>query len=164
MTKGLLLKRDTVIDTAVNAAPSSAKKSSGEGDPEMHQTKKINQWHHGGECARHHASPHAAAGTGSWCICRLGLPGRGEIQEHKHQPNWYVAMMPSKRKALEVTTPMDAILVQLEKTKASMRAKVEHPFRDIGKFGYVKVKYWGLAKNTVNLMLLFAQLQSAQQR
>lgn len=43
MTKGLLLKRDTVIDTAVNAAPSSTKKSSGEGDPEMHRTKKGNQ-------------------------------------------------------------------------------------------------------------------------
>lgn len=93
-----------------------------------------------------------------------GVEKQEEIQVRKHQPNWYEAMMPSKRKALEVTTPMDAILVQLEKTKASMRAKVEHPFRVIGKFGYVKVKYWGLAKNTVNLMLLFAQLQSAQKR
>jgi IS5 family transposase len=87
---------------------------------------------------------------------------REEILERKHQPNWYEAMMPSKRKALEVNTPMDAILEQLEKTKASMRAKVEHPFLVIKRqFGYTKVKYRGLAKNTVNLMLLFAQLQSA---
>lgn len=66
-------------------------------------------------------------------------------------------MMPSKRKALQANTQMGAILEQLEKTKASMRAKVEHPFRVIKRqFGYVKVKYRGLAKNTANLMTLFA--------
>jgi MFS superfamily sulfate permease-like transporter len=49
------------------------------------------------------------------------------------------------------------ILDKLEKTKASIRAKVEHPFRVIKRqFGYVKVKYRGLAKNTANLMTLFA--------
>jgi len=50
-----------------------------------------------------------------------------------------------------------AILDQLEQTKARIRAKVEHPFRVIKRqFGYVKVKYRGLAKNTANLMTLFA--------
>jgi transposase, IS5 family len=66
-------------------------------------------------------------------------------------------MMPSKRKVLDQTTALGAILEKLEKTKASMRAKVEHPFRVIKRqFGYVKVKYRGLAKNTANLMTLFA--------
>jgi hypothetical protein len=52
---------------------------------------------------------------------------------------------------------MGAILDKLERTKASIRAKVEHPFRVIKRqFGYVKVKYRGLAKNTANLMTLFA--------
>jgi IS5 family transposase len=66
-------------------------------------------------------------------------------------------MMPGKRKALKKDTPMGAILDKLEQTKARIRAKVEHPFRVIKRqFGYVKVKYRGLAKNTTNVMTLFA--------
>jgi IS5 family transposase len=66
-------------------------------------------------------------------------------------------MMPGKRRAIEEDTPMGAILDKLEQTKARIRAKVEHPFRVIKRqFGYVKVKYRGLAKNTANLMTLFA--------
>jgi IS5 family transposase len=45
--KGLLLKSGTVVDATLIAAPSSTKNSSGERDPEMHQTKKGNQWHFG---------------------------------------------------------------------------------------------------------------------
>ena len=45
----------------------------------------------------------------------------------------------------------------LEKTKAAIRAKVEHPFRIIKRqFGYVKVRYRGLKKNTLQLKTLFA--------
>ncbi len=46
-TKGLLLKTGTVVDATLIAAPSSTKNSKGERDPEMHQTKKGNQWHFG---------------------------------------------------------------------------------------------------------------------
>uniref|UniRef100_UPI0034D695E3 transposase n=1 Tax=Comamonas aquatica TaxID=225991 RepID=UPI0034D695E3 len=75
----------------------------------------------------------------------------------EHQPNWHVAMMPSKRRALDTDTPMGAIVERLEQTKARIRANVEHPFRVIKRqFGYVKVKYRGLAKNTAKLMMLFA--------
>jgi IS5 family transposase len=45
--KGLLLKSGTAMDATLIAAPSSTKNSSGERDPEMHQTKKGNQWHFG---------------------------------------------------------------------------------------------------------------------
>jgi transposase, IS5 family len=49
------------------------------------------------------------------------------------------------------------VLEQLEKTKASIRAKVEHPFRVIKRqFGFARVKYRGLAKDTANLVTLFA--------
>jgi IS5 family transposase len=44
---GLLLKSGTVVDAILIAAPSSTKNNSGERDPEMHQTKKGNQWHFG---------------------------------------------------------------------------------------------------------------------
>ena len=66
-------------------------------------------------------------------------------------------MMPGKRRALDKSSPMDAFLDKLEQAKACIRAKVEHPFRVIKRqFGYVKVKYRGLAKNTANLMTLLA--------
>ena len=45
--RGLMLKTDTVVDAILIAAPSSTKNSAGERDPEMHQTKKGNQWHFG---------------------------------------------------------------------------------------------------------------------
>jgi IS5 family transposase len=67
-----------------------------------------------------------------------------------------VAMRPSKRRALKGTN-LGALLDQVEKLKASVRAKVEHPFRVIKRqFSYTKVRYKGLAKNTAQLMTLFA--------
>lgn len=70
--------------------------------------------------------------------------------------NWHIAMMPGKRKAMDKSTPLGAILEQLEKTKARIRAKVEHPFRVIKRqFGYTKVRYRRLAKNTAQMYTLF---------
>jgi IS5 family transposase len=66
-------------------------------------------------------------------------------------------MRPGKRKALDKSTSLGAILDQLEQAKARIRAKVEHPFRVIKRqFGHVKVRYRGLAKNTAQLHTLFA--------
>ena len=45
--QGMLLKTGTVVDATLIAAPSSTKNGSGERDPEMHQTKKGNQWYFG---------------------------------------------------------------------------------------------------------------------
>ena len=53
--------------------------------------------------------------------------------------------------------PIDALIDQVEKIKAGIRAKVEHPFRVIKRqFGYTKVRYRGLKKNTLQLKTLFA--------
>ena len=53
--------------------------------------------------------------------------------------------------------PIDALIDKVEKIKASIRAKVEHPFRVIKRqFGYVKVRYRGIKKNTLQLKTLFA--------
>ena len=62
---------------------------------------------------------------------------------------WQVAMRPGKRKKLDkATSPIDALMDKIEKCKASIRAKVEHPFRVIKRqFGYVKVRYRGLKKH-----------------
>jgi IS5 family transposase len=66
-------------------------------------------------------------------------------------------MRPGKRKVLDKSTPMGAIMDKLEQVKARIRAKVEHPFRVIKRqFGHVKVRCRGLAKNTAQLHTLFA--------
>jgi IS5 family transposase len=179
--KGLLLKQGTVVDATLIAAPSSTKNSSGERDPEMHQTKKGNQWHFG---MKAHAGVDADSGlvhtvtttaANAHDITQAsellhgqetdvfadsgyrGVDKREEVQAKHPDVNWHIAMMPGKRRAMDKSTPMGAILDKLEQTKARIRAKVEHPFRVIKRqFGYVKVKYRGLAKNTANLMTLFA--------
>ena len=66
-------------------------------------------------------------------------------------------MRPGKRKALDKSKPIDALIDKIEKLKAGVRAKVEHPFRVIKRqFGFVKVRYRGLRKNTAQLVTLFA--------
>ena len=71
--------------------------------------------------------------------------------------NWHIAMRPGKRAALDNTRHLDALVDQVEKIKASIRAKVEHPFRVIKRqFGFVKVRYRGLAKNAAQIKTLFA--------
>ena len=181
MAKGLLLKQGTVVDATLIAAPSSTKNQDGERDPEMHQTKKGNQWHFG---MKAHAGVDADSGlvhsvattaanahdvTQAHALLHgeetdvfadsgyRGVEKREEIQAQHPDVNWHIAMMPGKRKMLDKETPMGAVLEKLEQAKASIRAKVEHPFRVIKRqFGFVKVKYRGLAKNTANLVTLFA--------
>lgn len=64
-------------------------------------------------------------------------------------------MRPGKRKALDKAKPSGQLTGQVEKIKASIRAKVEHPFRVIKQqFGQVKVRYRGLVKNTAQLKTL----------
>ena len=177
--KGLLLKSGTVVDATLIAAPSLTKNSSGERDPEMHQTKKGNQWHFGmkahigvdadsglvhtvvgtaanvNDVTQAHALVHGAETDVFADAGYQGVGKRDETQEIN--VNWHVAMRPGKRKVLDKSTPMGAILDQLERAKASIRAKVEHPFRVIKRqFGHVKVRYRGLAKNTAQLHTLFA--------
>ena len=75
--------------------------------------------------------------------------------------DWQVAMRPGQRRKLEPGT----LAAWAERVKASIRAKVEHSFRDVkGGFGYAKVRYRGLAKNTERLALLLglSNLKKAQ--
>ena len=177
--KGLLLKSGTVVDATLIAAPSSTKNSSGERDPEMHQTKKGNQWHFGmkahigvdadsglvhsvvgtaanvNDVTQAHALVH---GEENHVLADAGYQGVDKRAETQGiNVNWHVAMRPGKRKTLDKNTSLGAILDQLERAKARIRAKVEHPFRVIKRqFGHVKVRYRGLAKNTAQLHTLFA--------
>ncbi|QHE77252.1 IS5 family transposase [Hydrogenophaga sp. PBL-H3] len=177
--KGLLLKQGTVVDATLIAAPSSTKNSSGERDPEMHQTKKGNQWHFGmkahigvdadsglvhtvvGTAANVNDVTQASAlvhGEETDVFADAGYQGVAKRKETQGiDVNWHVALRPGKRKVLDKGTPLGAVVDKLEHVKASIRAKVEHPFRVIKRqFGHVKVRYRGLAKNTAQLHTLFA--------
>ena len=71
--------------------------------------------------------------------------------------DWHVGMRPGKRRVLDKNSPWGSLLDKAEQLKASVRAKVEHPFRKIKcQFGFTKVRYRVLAKNTTQLMTLFA--------
>ena len=177
--KGLMLRQGTVVDATLIAAPSSTKNSTGERDPEMHQTKKGNQWHFG---MKAHIGVDADSGlvhTVVGTAANVNDVTQADKLIHGHETdvfadagyqgvdkreevqgidvNWHVAMRPGKRRALDKDSPMGAILDKLEHVKARIRAKVEHPFRVIKRqFGHMKVRYRGLAKNTAQLNTLFA--------
>jgi IS5 family transposase len=179
--KGLMLKTGTVVDATLIAAPSSTKNDKGERDPEMHQTKKGNQWYFGmkahigvdaesglvhtvmttpanaHDVTQAHALLHGQEEVVFADSGYRGIEKRQEIQDKHAEVDWQIAMTPGKRKALDKTKASHALKDKLEKVKASVRAKVEHPFRVIKcQFGFTKVRYKGLAKNTAQLLTLFA--------
>lgn len=66
-------------------------------------------------------------------------------------------MRPGKRRLLNPFIELEFVSERVEKMKASIRAKVEHPFRVIKRqFGFTKVRYRGLLKNTAQIVTLFA--------
>jgi IS5 family transposase len=75
----------------------------------------------------------------------------------KEGVTWYIAMRPGKRRALDKARPVDGLIDEIERLKASVRAQVGHPFRVIKRqFGDVKARCRGLATNTAQLKTLFA--------
>jgi transposase, IS5 family len=86
-----------------------------------------------------------------------GYQGVDKRLDAKAEVTWHIAMRPGKRKTLNKDNAADALIDQAEKLKAGIRAKVEHPYQFIKRqFGYVKVRYRGLKKNTAQLVTLFA--------
>jgi IS5 family transposase len=175
--KGLMMKKGTVVDATLIAAPSSTKNAEGERDPEMKQTQKGNQWYFGMKAHigvdAHSGLIHSVVGTAANVndVTQAGALLHGQEDDafadagyqgvHKRieaqGPRWHVAMRPGLRRKLNpfIAPHFDAL--SLEKWKASVRAKVEHPFRVLKRqFGYTKVRYRGLAKNTAQIVTLFA--------
>ncbi|WP_221297900.1 IS5 family transposase, partial [Variovorax guangxiensis] len=173
--KGLLLKRGSIVDATIIAAPSSTKNESGERDPEMHQTKKGNQWHFGMKAhigvdvdsGLVHTVTTTAANEAD--VEQVGdlLHGkedavwadsgyRGAQARVTHDVQWHIAGRPSDMAKMPEGRAKARARKQ-EYQKASIRAKVEHPFRVIKRqFGLAKVRFKGLAKNTAHVITLFA--------
>lgn len=184
--RGLMLRQGTLVDATLIAAPSSTKNRQRARDPEMHQTRKGQQWHFG---MKAHVGADAASGLVHAVVCtaahvsdvtqahRLLHGGETAVfadagyQGVDKRPGntgrdvrWMVAMRPGKRRQLRGTR-WGALLERVEHLKARVRAKVEHPFRVIKRqFGYVKTRYRGLKKNAAQVMTLFALANLYQAR
>jgi IS5 family transposase len=87
-----------------------------------------------------------------------GYRGAGKRPDAGPGVRWKVVMRPGKRKKLDkANSPIDALIDKVGKLNASIRVKVEHPLRVVKRqFGYAKVRYRGLEKNTLQLKTLFA--------
>ena len=176
--RGLLLKTGTAVDATLIAAPTSTKNKDKARDPDMHSSKKGNQWYFGMKAhigadaesglvhtvrgTSGHVSDIAEANTllhgeESIGFGDAGYQGVQKRPDAKADVTWHIAMRPGRRRALNKDNEADALLEKAEKLKASVRAKVEHPFRVIKRqFGFVKVRYRSLKKNTAQLFTLFA--------
>ena len=182
-SQGLRLREGTIVDASIIEAPSSTKNGAGERDPQMRQTKKGNEWHFGmkvhigvdSETGVVHSMSTTSANVHDVTEAHRLLHGRekrvwgdaGYQGVAKRDENrgldveWRVAMRPGRRRQLERVSE-EAIE---ERRKASIRAKVEHPFLWVKRrFGYAKVLYRELAKNTQRLALLLglANLMTAE--
>jgi hypothetical protein len=164
------------VDATIIAAPSSTKNADHTRDPEMHQTKKGNQWHFGMKAhigvdaqsglvhtlvgtaanvsdlnvagALLHGEEHAAFGDAGYQGVHKRVEAKG--------PTWHVAMRRGKRRKLNEFIEPQYLAERAEKMKASIRAKVEHPFHVIKNlFRHRKTRYKGLARNTAQLLSLF---------
>jgi IS5 family transposase len=174
------MREGTIVDATIIAEPCSTKNARKERDPEMHQTRKGNQWYFGmkahigvdvrfgvvhslsataanvADIAQTHALLHGQEKTGYADAGYLGVEKREEIVTRAADVEWHVAAKRSTVKALPAGLVKD-LTQQLEKLKAQVRARAEHPFHVIKNlFHHRKTRYRGLAKNLAQLYSLFA--------
>ncbi len=176
---GWMMRGGSIVDATIIAAPSSTKNVTGTRDPEMHQTKKGNQWYFG-------MKAHTGVDAGTGYVHSVSVTGanvhdldevthlvrpdddvvyadagyagvgkRPEItaDEHLSTVQWRVAA----RKGVLKTMPGHDR--EVESRKASVRAKVEHPYLVLKRdFGFTKTRYRGLAKNLNRLHVGFASV------
>jgi transposase, IS5 family len=175
--QGWIMRGGSIVDATIIAAPSSTKNATGSRDPEMHQTRKGNQWYFGMK-----AHVGVDAGTGYVHTVTATAANVHDLDEVAHlvraddevvyadagyqgaakrpeivgdaqlsKATWRIA---ARKGVLKTMAGPDR---QVESRKASVRAKVEHPFliakRD---FGFTKTRYRGIAKNLNHLHMLFA--------
>lgn len=177
--RGLSLRQGTIVDATLINAPSSTKNKDGKRDPEMHPTKKGNQYYFGmkahigvdDESGLVHSVVGTAAnvadvtqvdkllhGKENMVGADAGYTGVEKRPEHEgREVIWQIAARRSTYNTLSKRSALYKAKRKIEKAKAQVRAKVEHPFRVIKRqFGYVKTRFRGLAKNTAQLVTLFA--------
>src|SRR5512138_406900 len=164
LNRGLRLSKGTIVDATIIAAPSSTKNAEGERDPQMHQTKKGNQWHFGmkahvgvdSQSKVIHSVVVTPANTADCKVMDQLLLGHERRvygdQAYKSQGELIRTKAP---KAKDFTNRqcrwkhfIDEAIKAKNRTKSRIRSRVEHSIGIIKRvFGFKKVRYRGLAKN-----------------
>jgi len=177
--RGLMMREGTLVDATLLAAPPSTKNREKQRDPEMHQTRKGNQWYFG-------MKAHIGADRDSKLVPTVvvtaanvaditqtaellhgqetqvhadagytGVEKREEITALNRPIDWQIAGKRGRIKKM-AEGPEKEVLKAIEQAKASVRAFVEHPFHILKNlFGHRKVRSRGLAKNGHQLHTLF---------
>jgi len=147
---GLMMREGTIADATIIAAPPSVKNEANARDPDMHQTKKGNQWHFGmkahigvdAESGLVHTvvgtaaneadvtqTEHLLHGEEKDVFLDAGYAGADKRDELKDRDiNWQIAMKRGKLKAVSEKSWFGQLLRKLDSLKASIRSKVEYPF------------------------------------
>ena len=176
---GHIMKGGTIVDATIINAPSSTKNAEGERDPEMHQTKKGNEWRFGMKC-------HAGVDAGTGYVHTLaftaanahditvanklireddevvygdsgytGIQKRAEIKQDAHFSKIDYRIVRRPKSLPKVSDNAIDWERRIDNRKSSVRSKVEHIFRFIKcQFGYTKVRYKGLKKNASRIYTL----------
>ena len=138
---GHIMKGGTIVDATILDAPSSTKNAEKKRDPEMHSTKKGNQWRFGMKC-------HVGVDAGTGYVHTIEVTS-GNVHD--------VTVCSDLIREDDEVVYGDSGYLGIEKRKSSVRCKVEHIFRIIKcQFGYWKVRYRGLKKNENRLYAMFA--------
>ena len=176
--KNLMLRGGSIVDATLIAAPPSTKNKEGKRDPEMHQSKKGNQWYFGmkahvavdDEIGLVHTLVTTPGNTADVTMAQelirdddtrawgdagyMGADARDP--EDAPKGRWLIAARRSSILKLP-EGKRRTLATEIETMKAHVRAKVEHVFRALKcQFGFRKVRYKGLAKNSAQLNTLFA--------
>ena len=175
--EGWIMRGGSIVDATIIAAPSSTKNATGTRDPEMHQTKKGNQWYFGmkahigadaGTGYVHSVSATAANVHDLDQVADLvrdddevaytdagyqGAEKRPRIAGDERRSRIELRVAAGKSRLAK----MAAHDRDVESRQAGVRAKVEHPFLIVKRdFGFTKTRYRGIAKNLNHLHVLFA--------
>jgi IS5 family transposase len=175
--QGWIMRGGSIVDATIIAAPSSTKNAAGARDPQMHQTKKGSQWyfgmkaHIGVDAGTGYIHSLTATGANVHDLDQItglvraddeviyadagyqGVDKRPEVAGHEHLSTVQFRVAARKGRLASMSEPDRAE----ESRKASVRAKVEHPFLIVKRdFGFIKTRYRGLAKNLNHLHMLFA--------
>jgi IS5 family transposase len=171
--KGIRIQTGTIVDATLIHAPSSTKNAKKERDPEMHQAKKGNQWYFG---LKAHIGVDAKEGTvHTVCTTAANVADMHMLPDLLHGEErkvWGDAGYQGQTEAIQQAAPkaqdmtcrrtkfknyVDELQKKKNRSKSSVRAKVEHPFRILKRiFGFDKVRYRGIAKNHHRLCANFA--------
>ena len=178
---GHIMHGGSIVDATIISAPSSTKNAEKKRDPEMHQTKKGNEWKFGMKC-------HVGVDAGSGLVHTItvtsanvhdineahkllreddefaygdngysGIEKRDEIKNDEHLSRIDFRINRRPKSLPKVSDNAFDWEREIEHRKSSVRCKVEHAFKIIkDTFSFRKVRYKGLAKNLHKLNVLFA--------